>query len=370
MGLLPQLAHDLLPHDGRSADSRLADAGHLVSAYALGVFIGAPVIGVLAARIRQNVLALVLLASLIVTNVLTAVVGGLYPSMVIRFLAGVPHGAFLGVASLLAGALLGPGMQGKGVAFALSGLTVANVIGVPLATGLGQAAGWRWVFVSIALIFALALVVLWRVLPRVPGDPGSGPVSELKAFTRLRFWLVMGIGTVGFGAFFSIYAYLGRAATGHAGVAEAAVPYLLAAIGLGMVLGNIVGGWGADRNMRLTTAAGLGTLICALILYLLLAHSPVGIFVSAFLVGFGAWIVTPAAQSWLITAAGKQRLLGAAMNHASFNLANSIGAWAGGAVLAAGWGSLAPAWVGIGLACGGLVILIISLAYERARGTI
>lgn len=150
-----------------------------------------------------------------------------------------------------------------------------------------------------------------------------------------------------------------------AGLAPSLTPFLLAAIGLGMVFGNIIGGAGADRNMRRTAIFGLVALIASLLAYLLVAMHPTGIFITAFLVGLTAWTFTPAVQSWLIDAAEEQRLLGSAMNHAAFNAANSIGAWSGGAVIALGYGMLAPAWVGIALAGGGLVLIFVTMALER-----
>lgn len=365
MGVLGSIAAELVPTYAAAPEAGIAQAGAMVSAYALGVFVGAPLIGVLAARRPQHSLAIWLLLALAVANLATALVGGLAPSVAVRFLAGLPHGAYLGVASLLAGYLLGPGKQARGIAFALSGLTVANLIGVPLATWAGQGVSWRWIFVAVAVIFVLALLALRVVLPAVPGDPGSSFRSELKAFARPRFWLVIGIGVIGFGGFFAIYTYLAEAAVTVTGLDPALTPLLLAAIGLGMVLGNILGGWGADRSIRRTAIIGLLALIAALVIYLLVATHPVGIFIAAFLVGLGAWVFTPAVQSWLISAAQEQRLLGAAMNHAAFNAANSIGAWSGGAVIALGYGMLAPAWVGIALAGAGLALVFATIALER-----
>ncbi|KAB1645084.1 MFS transporter [Gulosibacter chungangensis] len=365
MGVLGSIAEDLVPNYFNAPEAGIAQAGAMVSAYALGVFIGAPLISVLFARRPQHSLAPWLLLTLALANLLTAVIGGLLPSVAVRFLAGLPHGAYLGLAALLAGYLLGPGMQARGVAFALSGLTVANVVGVPLATWVGQSVSWRWIFVAIAVLFVLAAAVLKTVLPTVPGDPGTSIRSELKAFTRPRFWLVIAVGMIGFGGFFAIYTYLAEAAMTVAGLEASLTPFLLAAIGLGMVFGNIIGGAGADRNMRRTAIFGLVALVASLLAYLLVAMHPAGIFITAFLVGLTAWTFTPAVQSWLIDAAEEQRLLGSAMNHAAFNAANSIGAWSGGAVIALGYGMLAPAWVGIALAGGGLVLIFVTMALER-----
>lgn len=370
MGLLSEIARDLLPAFDADPAGSIARSGTLISAYALGVFIGAPTLSVLGARFPQNRLVIWLLAALLVGNLATALLSGFETTVVTRFLAGVPHGAYLGVASLLAGHLLGPGSQGRGVALALSGLTVANVVGVPLSTWGGQLIGWRWAYVAVAVIFVLTIALLLVTLPHVPGDRDRHPLAELRAFTRLRFWLVIGIGAIGFGGFFAVFTYIAEVAVQVAGLDAAAVPFVLLAIGLGMVAGNAIGGWAADRSIRRTSVLGILALIVALVLYTVLAQLPFGIYLGVFLVGVGAWTFTPAVQSWLINVSGEQRLIGAAMNHASFNAANSLGAWLGGAVIAAGFGYLAPAWVGVALAAAGLglVALVITLENRAARG--
>lgn len=366
MGLLNEIAGELI-HDAPTAESALAQAGWLVTLYAIGVFLGAPTIGVLAARRSQSSLALWMLGAAAVANLATALSPSFPFAMVGRFVAGVPHGAYLGVAALLAGRMLGPGRQGQGVALALSGLTVANLLGVPVATWAGQNLGWRWIFAAVAVIFVATLVALRVLMPRVDGDPRAVPRAELRAFTRPKFWLVIAVGAIGFGGFFAVYTYINEVTVSVAHLPSSAVPFVLFAMGLGMVLGNLIGGWAADKSVPRTVFTGLGMLAVALIAYMMFASSPVGLFVTVFAISLAAWIFTPAVQSWLIDAAGEQRLLGATMNHAAFNMANSLGAWGGGLAIASGAGLLSPAGVGLGFAAMGALLAVIVLVFAGAR---
>lgn len=368
MGVLPEIARDLFPGYDDDPQRVIAQAGTLITLYAVGVVVGAPVFAVLGARMSQTKLAVWLLVLLVLGTIGSALVPGFGSVAVFRFISGLPHGAYFGVASLLAARLMGPGSMGKGIALAMSGLTVANVVGVPLSTLLGQQFGWRWVYGLVAVLFVITLVCVLFFVPRFPGDPGRSPLRELAALGSARVWIMVSVIAIGFGGFFAVYSYIAEVTTREAGLAADRVPWVIATIGVGMVLGNILGGVLTDRNPVRTAIWGFVLFIASFVLYALFATHPVGLFVFAFLVSFASSVVLPTLQARLIRMSSEARLLGAALNHAAGNIANSLGAWLGGLVIAGGFGYLAPGWLGAVLAGAGLVLLLVSLWVQRRDG--
>jgi len=366
MGLLPDIAQSLVPAFAEQREQGIAQAGWLISAYALGVVVGAPLIAIALARVSYRTLVIGLLVALALANLASAAAPVFGLAGLARFGAGLPHGAYFGVASLLAARIMGPGRQGAGVALALSGLTVANIIGVPLGIWLGQHAGWRAAYLAVAVIFMITLVLCIAVLPRIPGDRSRSPRLEMRALGNRQLLLMLAVGAVGFGGFFAVYSYITEA-TLATGLGLAAVPWVMAVFGVGMTVGNVVGGWASDRNRVRTMVIGFVLLIVVLVVYAILATTPVRLFVLTFGVGAISSVVSPAIQSRVIVIAGDAELLGAAANHAAFNLGNALGAWLGGLVLAAGFGPIAPGWVGACLALGGAILGGISLGAERRR---
>lgn len=366
MGLLPNIARDLMPVAyAQSAEATTAHAGLLISAYALGVVVGAPTIAATTSHVPRKKLLLILLAAFVLGTVASAVLPTFGLVLVARFAAGLPHGAYFGIASLAAASLMGPGNKGKGVAFVLSGLTISNVVGVPLITALGQAAGWRVAYVAVALIFAVTFAAVGLALPRQAAAEGASIRRELQAFAKPQVWLVMGIGAIGFGGFFAVYSYVSTAVTEGTGFSESLVPFVLVGVGIGMTIGNLLGGWGADKSIRRTMFIGFAGLLVALVGYGLTAQFIVGIFFFAFLLGLTSSMISPAIQTRLMEVAGDSQVIAAALNHSAFNLGNSLGAYLGGAVIAAGLGFAAPAWVGVLLALLGVVMSLISYAVQR-----
>ncbi|WP_144717375.1 MFS transporter [Agrococcus jejuensis] len=370
MGLLPLIGDDLVPGFAANPERGIQTAGWLISAYALGVVVGAPAIAVLAARMSQTRLVLILAAAFTIANLSSALMPTFELTMLSRFVSGLPHGAYFGVASLLAARIMGPGRQGAGVALALSGLTVANVIGVPLGTYLGQTAGWRWSYVAIAGIFALTLLLAFRTLPTVAGNPERNPLRELSALRDGRLWLMLAVGAVGFGGFFAIYSYIAETVTRVAVLSESTVPWVLATLGIGMTIGNILGGVLGDKALVPTMLGGFLAVIPVMGLYSVLGGEPVALFVLAFLIGLSTSMLIPSIQSRIIQIAGEAELLGAAMNHAAFNVGNALGAAVGGAVIGAGLGYLAPGWVGVLLATAGMGLAVVSVLLDRRSASL
>jgi DHA1 family inner membrane transport protein len=368
MGLLPNIAQDLLPGLYAGSSTRgIARAGWLISAYALGVVVGAPLFAVLAVRLSRTRLLLGLLGLFIVGTVASALLPSFGLVVLARFAAALPHGAYFGTASLVAASLMGPGNQGKGIAVVLSGLTVSNVIGVPAITWLGQQAGWRTAYLAVAGIFVLTLLAVLVAVPRQPAPTGGSVARELRIFRIPQAWLMMAAAAIGFGGFFAVYSYVAEVVTHVTRQPLSFVPWVLAAIGLGMTVGNLFGGWAADRNLRRTLLTGIPVLIVALLAFALAAATPVGLLVTAFAVGAANTAVIPALQTRLIRIGGDAQLIAAALNHSAFNIGNSLGALLGGAVISAGFGYLAPTLVGVGLTVVGFALLVVSLVTESSR---
>ena len=368
MGLLPNIAVGMLPTVwATSQEDAIAQAGWLITLYALGVVVGAPTIAGSVARYPRHRVMVGLALALTVFNALTFLLPTFELVAASRFLAGLPHGAYFGIGALVAAEALGPGKRAQGVAFVLTGLTVANVVGVPLGTYLGQQVGWRAAFMVVTAIFAIATVCIALFVPHHPGDPGRTLRKELKVFRISQVWLALGVGAIGFGGFFAVYSYVAPMVTEIAGSPEWAVPIILIVMGLGMTIGNLVGGHLADADLKRTLVGGLIALALVLTLLALTAEWVYALAFFVFATGFVSATLSPTIQTRLMDVADDNQSIAAALNHSALNIGNALGAFLGGAAIAVGWGFLAPAWVGVLLAIGGLGIALWSLALERTR---
>lgn len=357
MGLLPEIA------DGVSVS--IPRAGHLVSAYAVGVVLGAPAIAFGGARLPRRALLVALMGFYAVANAVSAAADGYGLLAVARFACGLPHGAYFGVASLVAAGLADPARKGRAVAQVLLGLSVANVVGVPTATWMGQHLGWRsafWVVAGLAALTALSIAVL---VPRSPGRRDASGRQELAALGRSQVWLTMLAGAVGFGGMFAVYTYISSTVTDAGGLDSSAVPVFLLVFGVGMVVGTWLAGELADWSVfRSLIGSALGM---ALVLLAFAAVVPLGwgALPVMFVLPVVGSVLAVNLQLRLMQVAGDAEILGAAVNHASLNIANALGAWLGGVVIAAGFGYRAPAVVGAVLSVGGLLLLTASLALHH-----
>ncbi|MGN6501726.1 MAG: MFS transporter [Pseudolysinimonas sp.] len=348
MGLLPDIAQDLLPQRyAASPEDALASTGWMISAYAAGVVVGAPTIAALAARFPRRRLLVALALAFTLGTLASALAPTFELVVAARFVAALPHGAYFGVAALVAADLMGPGNRGRGVAFVLSGLTIANVIGVPLITLLGQVAGWRAAYLAVATIFALTLVAILAFVPGSPGDPAATFRRELAVFRRIGVWFALLTGAIGFGGFFAVYSYVAPLATEVTGLPAGAVPFVLATMGVGMTVGNLIGGRLADRGAVRAIFVCFAAFAVSLALLAVTAGSIVGLFAGTLLVAGSAAALSPVIQTRLMDVAGDSQTLAAAVNHSALNIGNSLGAYLGGLVIAAGLGFVAPTWVGL-----------------------
>lgn len=370
MGLLPQIAQNLLPDVWvSSSDDAIAQAGVMIAAYALGVVVGAPTIAVFAARLPRRGILLGLTIAFTLGTVASALAPTFELVVLFRFIAAVPHGAYFGIAALVAASLMGPGKRGQGVALVLSGLTVANVIGVPLITALGQASGWRVAYLVVAAIFAASVIAIRLTVPWQPGDPEATPRRELGALGRPAVWFALLTGSIGFAGFFAVYTYVAPLTTEVTGLPASAVPWALVTLGLGMTLGNLIGGWAADRGVLRTLFVSFAVFAVALTGLGLTAQLPIGLFVFLFGVGGAAAALSPAIQTRLMDVAGDSQTLAAAINHSALNIGNALGAFLGGAVIAAGFGYLAPTWLGLMLCVPGVLLALAGAWVTRRSST-
>jgi DHA1 family inner membrane transport protein len=368
MGLLPNIAADLLPSLWRSSqEEALSQAGWLISLYALGVVVGAPTIAGFVARFPRHRVMIGLALALTLFNALTVVLPTFELVGASRFLAGLPHGAYFGIGALVAADVMGPGNRAKGVAFILTGLTIANVVGVPIGTFLGQQWGWQVAFGVVAGVFALATLCIAFFVPEHPGEPGRTMRAELRVFRIPQVWFALGIGAIGFGGFFAVYSYIAPVVTEVAGSPEWAVPIVLVLMGVGMTVGNLIGGHLADISLKRTLLSGLAVLAAVLVLLALLSFWIVSLAVMVFVVGLVSSALSPTIQTRLMDVAEDNQSIAAALNHSALNIGNSLGAFLGGAVIAVGWGFTAPAWTGAALAAAGLAIALISYRVESAQ---
>ncbi|WP_134738307.1 MFS transporter [Nocardioides sp. 503] len=364
MGLLPQIA------DG--VDISIPTGGHLISAYALGVVAGVPVLALFGARLPRRALLIGLMAAYGLFNVLTAVASSYHLVLAARFLDGLPHGAYFGVASLVAASLAPPGRTGRWVAAVMLGLSFANVLGVPAATWLGQQAGWRTAYAAVAVIAAVTVAMIWAFVPSVPGDTQATGRQELTSFMRNKqAWLTLLAGAIGFGGLFATYSYIAPIVTDVAGLGEGTVPVFVLAFGLGMVAGTWLAGelaaWSVFGSL---IWSGIGSAVVMVVFWLVAPYGwwllPVVFAVTA----LGSVLVVNL-QLRLMDVSGDAATLGASMNHAALNVANALGAWIGGVTIAAGYGYRSPALAGFGLSLLGIGVLLWSAAAHRsdARGT-
>ena len=357
MGLLPEMASGL----GVSEPV----AGHVISAYALGVVVGAPLISALTARVPRRTLLIALMVAFTVGNAASVFAPSYTTLMMARFVAGLPHGAYFGVAALVAAHLAEPGKRAKAVAMVMMGLSVANVIGVPVAAWIGQALGWRSAFALVAVIGVATVASLFVWIPRLDGMPVTNPITELGALGRVQVWMTLIVGMVGFGGMFAVYTYISTTLTDVSGLGASFIPLALMLYGLGMVAGNFVGGYLADRALMKGLFLSMGSLVVILAIFVIAVRNPYTALVFVFLIGLAGSSMVPGLQTRLMDVAEDAQTLAASLNHAALNIANAFGAWIGGVVIAAGYGYTAPAAVGSLLAVAGLVVLAVAVILQR-----
>jgi DHA1 family inner membrane transport protein len=351
MSLLRYFAHDLHIDE--------PTAGHVISSYALGVVVGAPIIAVLSARVTRRTLLMALMGVFAAGNLLSALAPTYAWMMAFRFLSGLPHGAYFGIATLVAASLVPTEKRTQAVGRVLLGLTVATIVGVPLANWIGRIYGWRWGFAIVAALALSCGVLIAVFAPRDQAVAGASPLRELGALKRSQVWLTLATGAVGFGGIFAVYTYLGSTLIDVTHVSAALSALVFSVFGVGMTFGNLVIPRFADRALMPTAGWLLVGSAIVLAAYPLAAANLWSVSLDVFLIGVGGALAT-VLQTRLMDVSGDAQSLAAALNHSAFNVANALGPWLGGMVIAAGFGFTSTGYVGCALALGGLAVWAIS----------
>lgn len=357
-------AMSLLPFFARDLGIDVPTAGHAISAYALGVVAGAPVIAAFGARLPRRKLLIGLMALFAIGNGLSALSPSYGWMLVFRFLSGVPHGAYFGVAALVAAKLVPIEKRAQAIARVMSGLTIATVLGVPVANWMGQALGWRSGFFVVTALAIATMTLVALYAPRDAGDPKASAARELTALAKPQVWLTLLTGAIGFGGLFAVYTYVASTMIEVTGVSEVWVPLILMIFGVGMTIGNLVAAWMADRALNRTVILVLLWSAGALALFPLMAGNIWTLSLIIFLIGAGGGLGTPL-QARLMDVSGDAQTLAAALHHSAFNVANALGPWLGGMAIAAGYGLTSTGWIGAALALGGLAVFLLSIALQQ-----
>lgn len=364
MGLMPAIAEGL----GVSGPQ----VGHVISAYALGVVVGAPLLAIAGSRFYRRHLLIGLMAFYAVANFASAFAPDYSSLLAFRFIAGLPHGTYFGVAALVVANLVPADQRGKAVSRVMIGLTLAILLGNPLATWLGQSVSWRWAFGCVGVISVITALMIIAFVPLDRQQVRNNPLSEMKAFNRLPVWLALFIGATGFAGVFCVFAYLAKTLLEVTGVSPGWIPIAMAVFGLGGFVSNIVGGWLFDRFGFKAVGGLLVWSICVLLLFPLAAGELWSILLLTFCVGtVGA--ISPPLQTHLMDVAGDAQTLSAASHHAAFNTANALGPWLGGLAISAGFGWNSTGYVGAATAVVGLAIFMVAWrslprAEEKSEG--
>jgi len=361
MGVLQLFASDL--------HLSLPQATSVITAYAIGVLLGAPLITLLAARLNRRTLLLLLAALFVIGNALSAIAPNAPALTAARFVAGLPHGGYFGAGAVVAGYIVGPHQSGRAFAIVMTGLTVATIVGSPIATYLGQNLGWRDAYLAVAGLSVLSLLALWLWIPRTDALGGAPVTRELSALAQLPVLLMMIVAAIGVGSIFAVYTFIGPFITEVNRADGDLIPWALALFGIGMTAGNIVGGRLADARPILGVAGGFGAALVVLIALALGGGDLVVLMACLFGVGACMMVAIPAIQVTLTRLAPDAPTLMGAMNLAALNIANAIGAWAGGFSISLGYGLLSPAWAGFACTLAGLLLFGLSARLLGASKT-
>jgi DHA1 family inner membrane transport protein len=358
-GLLPDIAADFAVS--------IPTAGLLISGYAISVLIGGPLVTALVINRPRKPVLVALLAFFVAGNILSALAPAYGIMLAGRIVAALCHGSFIGFATIVAGDLVRPERRSSAIAAMLSGLTIANVAGVPLGTLLGQQLGWRATFWAMALLGLVAAAATALLVPaKSTSASAAAPVrTQLAAFRKPEVWLALGMTALAFGAVYAPFTYVAPLMTDIAGFSEGSLPYLLALFGLGLVLGNVLGARGADHRLMGTILAASAAMLVVLVAFGWTAHAKAPATVTLFLLGVAAYATVPGLTTRVLTAGGGENLLASSAAVSAFNLGNAAGAYLGGRAITAGWDYDATPLVGAAMEAGAIGVAIILISRTR-----
>ncbi len=352
MSLLPYFAKDL------GIDE--PTAGHVISIYALGVVVGAPLLVFFSSWLSRRVLRQALMVVFALAHILCAFAPSYGWMMLFRFMSGLPHGAYFGIAALVAVSIVPRNRRTQAVARAMLGLTVATIIGVPLANWLGQTLNWRWGFILVSVLAFATAFMAWLFAPDDKLVAGNSALREFAVLKRGQVWLTLAMVAIGAGGLFAVYTYLASTLMEVTQAAPSMVPVVFSVFGVGMTLGTLCAGWAADKALMPTIGFIFLWQVIALALFPAATQSIWFLVPVVFLIGCGSSVGT-AMQARLMDVSGDTQTLTAALNHSAFNMANALGPWFAGMAIAAGYGFASTGWVGSALAAGGLLLWIVAL---------
>jgi DHA1 family inner membrane transport protein len=357
----------VLPEVARGFEVSIPTAGLLVTSYAIGVVVGAPVMTVLGTKVSRKRMLMLLMGLFVVGSLISATASAFGVMLAGRVVAGCAHGAFFGIGSVVAADLVPPHKKAQAISLMFAGLTVANVVGVPLSAYIAQSVGWRVTFFVIAAIGVVGLAGVVKLVPDVPRPEGAGLRNEVSVFRDPQIILAMAVTALGFGGVFASITYLAPMMTTVTGFASSSVTWLLVVFGVGLVIGNLLGGRFADRaltRMLLTTLTGLAAVLA---LFTLTAHNKIAATLTIFVIGVLGFANVPPLQKRILDKASSAPTLASAANIGAFNLGNALAAWLGGIVIAAGLGYTSVNWVGAALTASSVVLAVLSAVLEGRR---
>jgi DHA1 family inner membrane transport protein len=365
MGLMPEVATDFAVSE--------ATAGWLITGYALSVAVGALVVTAAVTRLPRKQVLLGLLVLFVIGNLLCAIAPTYSLMMVGRIIAALCHGAFFGIGSVVAGSMVAPEKKAGAIAIMFTGLTVSNVLGVPFGTLLGQHFGWRSTFWAITVIGVIAFAGIAALVPAAGrGENSTALRHELLAFRSSQVWLSLAVTILGYGGMFGAFTYIAYVLTDVSGFPTAAVPWLLVVFGVGLFVGNLLGGRAADRALDRTLIFLLSGLTVILVVFALVAHNQFATIASLVFMGAFGFATVPGLQMRVMTYAGDATTLVSGANIGAFNIGNALGAWIGGVTISAGLGYTSPIWAGAAITAAGLVVMLVAhrrVAAQRRNGS-
>nr|WP_246474154.1 MFS transporter [Arenibacter arenosicollis] len=360
MGILPDVATSL--------QISIPQAGHFIAAYALGVVVGAPTLTALSGKWPAHKVLLYLMIWFTVFNTLSAFSTSYTTLIISRFLSGLPHGAFFGIGAVVAGKLAKEGKAAQAIATMFAGLTIANVIGVPIGTYLGHHYNWNLSFLLVGIVGIIAMLSIYFWIPKMEKSSSEGFIKDLKVFKRLEIWLLILLTTIGTGGFFAWYSYIAPLLTNVSGHSESMVSYAMILAGLGMVFGNFIGAKMAEIFSPLKAVIiSLSLMVMVLVINSFVAANPVAILILTFIIGIVSFMVGTPIQMAIIKASKGSEMLGSSMNQSAFNMGNASGAFFAGLPIAMGYGFTSASLVGALMAGTGISIAVMIIMFSRSR---
>ena len=361
MGILPDVATAL--------NITIPEAGHFISAYALGVVVGAPLLTAIGGKWPAHHVLLLLMVWFTIFNTLSAFAGSYEMLLIVRFLSGLPHGAFFGIGAVVAGRLASPGKAASAIAVMFTGLTLANVFGVPLGTYVGHHFNWGFSFIMVGFVGILAILSIKFWMPVLPKSSAEGLLKDLKVFQRPELWLVILLTTIGTGGFFAWYSYIAPLITDVAGHPERVVSYTMIIAGIGMVIGNLVGAKLAEKFSPINAVVlVLILMVVVLVANTFLADNKTAVLIMTFVIGAVAFCISAPIQLVMINTAKGSEMLGSSMNQSAFNMGNASGAYLAGLPIAMGYGFTSATLVGATMAGIGILIALTIIVVRKRNG--